>query len=111
MGYHMDITKFKLKQEYFDHVSSIHGISHTYRVMCHTRFIGEAAGLNRETEIALCAAYIHDLARKHDGYCNQHGLWSARDKLPQFCGFFKIYTYRLFLFCYGFYWISFFIEK
>ncbi|MBN2173275.1 MAG: HD domain-containing protein [Bacteroidales bacterium] len=88
MSFQIDISKFRLKQEYFDHVSSIHGISHTYRVMCHTLYIGTAAGLNRETEIALSAAYIHDLARKHDGYCNQHGLWSVQDKLPLFTGFF-----------------------
>ncbi|MCD4681950.1 MAG: HD domain-containing protein [Bacteroidales bacterium] len=89
MEYDFDYSLFQLKKDYFDHDSSLHGINHTYRVMCLILSIGEAAGLNREVELAFCAAYIHDLARKHDGYCDQHGLWATQYKLPEFKSFFK----------------------
>ncbi len=52
--------------------------------MVHVLQIGELAGLNREILLAFCGAFIHDMARKHDGYCVQHGAWAAQHKLPQF---------------------------
>jgi len=80
----VDYTLFDLKQDFFDHKSSLHGINHTYRVMCLTMYISESEGLKKETLPALCAAFIHDLARKDDGYCTQHGSWSVKTKLPVF---------------------------
>ncbi len=79
-----DRKGFLLKDDYFDHPSLIHGINHTYRVMFHVLRIGKATGLVRETLQAWCAAFVHDMARKHDGYCTEHGLWSAQRKFPQF---------------------------
>lgn len=79
-----DRKDFLLKDDYFDHPSLIHGINHTYRVMYHVLRIGRATGLVRETLQAWCAAYIHDMARKHDGYCTEHGQWSAEKKFPEF---------------------------
>lgn len=35
-----------------------------------------------EARLAFFAAYIHDMSRKHDGYCTQHGADSANLKLP-----------------------------
>lgn len=75
---------FRLKEAYFDHPSHLHGISHTYRVMYHVLNIGRLAGLNHEIKLAFCAAFIHDMARRHDGYCIEHGIWSAKSKLPLF---------------------------
>lgn len=78
------ISPFQLKEAYFDHHSHLHGISHTYRVMYHVLNIGQLAGLNHEIKLAFCAAFIHDMARKHDGYCIEHGVWSAKSKFPLF---------------------------
>jgi HD superfamily phosphodiesterase len=75
---------FLLKEGYFDHHSHLHGISHTYRVMYHVLNIGKVAGLNHEIKLAFCAAFIHDMARRHDGYCTEHGVWSSKSKLPVF---------------------------
>jgi hypothetical protein len=83
-----DPEKFNLKQGHFDHDSHLHGINHTYRVMCHVLLLGKKLGWERETRLAFCAAFIHDMSRKHDGYCTQHGYWSMRDKLPVFTEFF-----------------------
>ncbi len=80
----IDYTLFDLKREYFDHQSTLHGINHTYRVMCLTMYISETEGLEKEVVPALCAAFIHDLARKDDGYCTQHGSWAVQSKLPVF---------------------------
>ena len=89
MNFEIDFSHFQLKQDFFDNDSPVHGINHTYRVMCHVLYIGHAAGLKRDVLLALCAAFMHDFARKHDGYCNQHGDWAAQYKLPEFISFFK----------------------
>lgn len=88
MNFEIDLSLFQLKQEFFDNDSPIHGINHTYRVMCHVLYIGLAEGLKRHVLLALCAAFMHDFSRKHDGYCNQHGEWAAQYKLPEFTSFF-----------------------
>ena len=89
MDFEIDFSPFQLKQEFFDNKSSLHGINHTYRVMCLVLYIGNAANLKRDIQLALCAAFIHDFARKHDGYCDQHGQWAAQNKLPEFIPVFK----------------------
>lgn len=83
-----DIYKFNLNAGYFDNQSSLHGINHTYRVMCHVLHLGNALGFEREKKLAFCAAFIHDMSRKHDGFCQHHGLWAAEEKLPIFKEFF-----------------------
>ncbi|MCF8366639.1 MAG: HD domain-containing protein [Bacteroidales bacterium] len=85
----MNYKAFKLKNSYFENMSSLHGINHTYRVMVHVLNIGMAAGINHEIVPAFCGAFIHDMARQHDGYCTEHGYWAARFKLPLFIDFFK----------------------
>ncbi len=89
MDFDIDICRFNLKEKDFDNHSSVHGINHTYRVMSHVLRIGYAAKLNREVKLTFCAAYIHDLARKHDSYCDQHGAWAEETKLPLFRSFFE----------------------
>jgi len=80
----INYKQFKLKQGYFENRSTLHGINHTYRVMFHVEQLGLAAGLNHEVEWAWCAAFIHDMARQHDGYCTEHGYWSVKTRLPLF---------------------------
>lgn len=77
-------SHFVLKQDYFDHESVLHGINHTYRVMFHVLNIGQKAGMHHEIKIAFCAAFIHDMARLHDGYCTEHGPKAAKLKFPHF---------------------------
>ena len=89
MDFDIDIYRFNLKEKDFDNYSSVHGLNHTYRVMSHVLRIGHAARLNREVKLAFSAAYIHDLARKHDRYCDQHGTWAEETKLPRFRNFFE----------------------
>ncbi len=89
MNFEIDYTLFRLKEAYFDHQSYIHGINHSYRVMYHVLQIATATGLKREGTIAFCAAYIHDLARMHDGYCTQHGTWAAERKLNLHANLFR----------------------
>lgn len=79
-----DINKFILREEYFDFQSVFHGIHHTYRVMCNCFVLGDKLGLENETKLAFCSAFIHDMARTHDGVCDKHGLWAAETKLPVF---------------------------
>ena len=83
-----DPLKFNLKPGHFDHESRLHGINHTYRVMCHTLILGQALNLKREMRLAFCSAFIHDMSRKHDGFCTMHGLWASERKLPVFAEFF-----------------------
>lgn len=89
MDFEIDYSLFLLQDNDFDNLSSVHGVSHTYRVMCHVLNIGRAAKLNHEVKLAFSAAYIHDLARKHDNYCDQHGSWAEENKLPLFIAFFE----------------------
>lgn len=81
-------AKFVLNHGHFDHQSSLHGINHTYRVMFHCLTLGSALRMEREMHLAFCAAFIHDMSRKHDGFCTKHGLWAAKYKLPVFNDFF-----------------------
>jgi hypothetical protein len=54
---------------------------HTYRVMTHVLKLGILTKHIREARLAFFAAYIHDMARKHDGYCTIHGADAANQKL------------------------------
>ena len=77
-----------LKETYFDHPSMIHGVGHTYRVMV---LVHELCLLTCNDDLLLpgvAAAYIHDMARKHDGYCDRHGQWAVEEKIPLFRQFF-----------------------
>jgi hypothetical protein len=85
----INIDQFILKPEYFDYQSQLHGINHTYRVMTLVLLLGKRLGLERECKLAFMAAFIHDMSRKHDGFCNRHGKRAVKYKLPQFAEFFK----------------------
>jgi hypothetical protein len=75
---------FQLKQEFFHHPSELHGIYHTYRVMCHVLVIGSELNLVKEKRLAFCAAFIHDMSRNHDGFSLGHGPRAAKEKVRLF---------------------------
>ena len=79
---------FVLQPSYFRHASWLHGINHTYRVMCHVLMMGSKLGFVEETRLAFCAAFVHDMERRHDGLCLRHGARAAKEKVPQFTGLF-----------------------
>jgi len=78
----LNFDDFRLKEEDFDHHSERHGILHTYRVMWLVLLIAWKCNLKEEARLAFCAAYIHDMSRKHDGFCQAHGLQAAINKFP-----------------------------
>ena len=80
--YNIHFNSFGLSESQFDHHSMLHGILHTYRVMLHCLRLGLITGYTAEARIAFFAAYIHDMARQHDGYCTAHGANAAKLKLP-----------------------------
>jgi hypothetical protein len=85
----INLDSFTLLPSYFDHQSSLHGINHTYRVMYHCLELGEAANLGTPGRLAFMAAFIHDMSRRHDGFCTKHGERSAESKLPLFRKLFR----------------------
>ena len=80
--YQLNFDHFNLGEPQFDHPSELHGVMHTYRVMLHVLRLGLDTGYISEAKNAFFAAYIHDMARRHDGYCTQHGTDAANSKLP-----------------------------
>lgn len=83
---------FNLKQDYFEHFSTLHGVLHTYRVMYHVVELGKAHKYSvRDIKTTLCAAFIHDMSRRHDELCYAHGKWAIEEKLPSFLAEFKEY--------------------
>lgn len=80
--YSINSGSFQLLESQFDHHSILHGILHTYRVMFYTLNLGLLTGHIHEARTAFFAAFVHDMARRHDGYCTGHGADAARLKLP-----------------------------
>lgn len=79
---------FRIREEWFDHSSRLHGKGHTLRVMiladvlfarAYPRCDPPCIALYRNL---MTAALIHDLARVHDGFCLEHGLWARLSKRP-----------------------------
>lgn len=86
-------------ENWFDHNSRIHGVTHTQRV-CHWVIKLSSELFNKMNEglklqwfhqlkiseiekarnLALLCAVIHDLARTHDGACTEHGKRAAETK-------------------------------
>lgn len=84
-------SDFDIKPGYFMHESHLHGAKHTYRVMCHVLVLGKEIEMVNETRLAFCAAFVHDMARRHDGFCLIHGPRAAREKVPEFTALFIKY--------------------
>jgi HD superfamily phosphodiesterase len=80
--YNIDFSDFSLQSSQFDQQSHLHGIKHTYRVMLHCLRLGILTSKIKEAKVAFFGAYIHDMARTHDGYDTVHGANSVKHKLP-----------------------------
>ncbi|MDY0342326.1 MAG: hypothetical protein RBR28_02065 [Lentimicrobium sp.] len=87
--YPIHFDEFNLQQHQFYRASRLHGIMHTYRVMIHVLNLGVLSGFESEARTAFFAAYIHDMARKHDGYCTRHGADAAENHLDEYRGLFE----------------------
>jgi hypothetical protein len=59
--------------------------------MCLVLILCTTTKLEKETLPALFAAFLHDMSRRHDGFCMMHGPRAAREKVPQFFSLFKKY--------------------
>jgi len=70
-----------VKREYFDYCSDLHGIQHTYRVMVLAHRLGTVLNKIRERDLAIKAAFIHDMARRDDGRDIFHGLRACKTKI------------------------------
>lgn len=81
-------ANFRIEDSWFDHPSRLHGKGHTLRVMILADALFSRAyplyEASNETlyRNLMTAALIHDLARKHDGFCLEHGLWARQSKRP-----------------------------
>jgi len=77
---------FRIDKRWFDRPSSIHGKTHTLHIMIHARWL--MARLEESVVAAdpllerdlLTAALIHDMGRRSDGGCTEHGRWAREGK-------------------------------
>ena len=84
IGIH-DLSDFNLKPEYFDVPDrGIHDARHLYRVMIASALIAHKLNEPRAGLLAFCGAFIHDLARNHNGEDQQHGPRAAATKWDLF---------------------------
>lgn len=73
-----DACSFPLEPWWFERPKSIHGISHTRRVLIHAAAIAPSAGLDpAEFEALVRAVSWHDIGRTHDGCDQLHGAKSV----------------------------------
>lgn len=73
-----DPRSFSLENSWFTRPRSIHGLSHTRRVLIHACAIAPAADLTpAEFEAVVLAAAWHDIGRTHDGIDSRHGAQSV----------------------------------
>ncbi|HOV11960.1 MAG TPA: HD domain-containing protein [Bacteroidales bacterium] len=84
-------SDFDIKPGYFIHESVLHGKLHTYRVMCNVLVLEKRLNLGHDASLAFFAAFVHDMARRHDGFCLMHGPRAARIKVPEFRPLFEKY--------------------
>ena len=68
----------------FWHASALHGQAHVARVLVHALRLIAATGLVEETARLWASVYVHDIARRHDGHCTDHGAdaWARLNSLP-----------------------------
>ena len=83
----IDFPKYELKESYFDHLSTIHDLQHTYRVMLNVLRLGYLLNDPVSTRLAFAGAFIHDMARKNDKPDPKHGLRAGRTKAYLLSGF------------------------
>ena len=73
-----DPLAYPLDRGWFDRPESIHGISHTRRVLIHAQQIATARDLDPDWfESVVLAVAWHDIGRTHDGWEPEHGANSV----------------------------------
>ncbi len=73
-----DPYSYPLEPAWFERPHSLHGLSHTRRVLIHACAIAPAIGLDElEFEALVAAAAWHDIGRTHDGWDPAHGAGSV----------------------------------
>lgn len=68
----------------FAHASDIHGPGHVNRVICLALYLTERTGNAKLLPDVWAAAYLHDLSRRHDGECPDHGRWAVEEKFEDY---------------------------
>lgn len=64
--------------DYFTNPNGLHGVKHARRVLLHCISLANAIGLDEiERGILMLSACYHDIGRKHDEACLEHGAWSV----------------------------------
>ncbi|WP_442638038.1 HD domain-containing protein [Rossellomorea marisflavi] len=84
---YQSIRQHLLLDEPFENPHGVHGVKHTRRVLLHCISLSNAMGLSPvERGVLTTSAIYHDIGRKHDGECKEHGRWSVEKmdtlKLP-----------------------------
>lgn len=84
----------------FFHSSTLHGADHVNRVIVHCFRLCRAMAYEGIAPECWAAAYLHDLARRHDGVCTEHGRWAVEILLPSYkCFFLEAGVRRLDVVC------------
>lgn len=81
---YQSIRQHLLLEEPFEHPNGVHGVKHTRRVLLHCISLSNAIGLSPvERGVLTTSAIYHDIGRKHEWECKEHGRWSVEkiDKL------------------------------
>lgn len=77
IGEYQAMRNYFIKEEYYQSPYGDHGVSHVKRVLLHCISLANAIGLDdTERGILMLAACYHDIGRKHDDACLEHGKWS-----------------------------------
>jgi len=66
----------------FLHPSTLHGQVHVARVMIHATLLAARLGMDHQRKRLWAAVYLHDIARRHDGVCYEHGA-RAIERWPE----------------------------
>jgi hypothetical protein len=74
----------------FERNSHLHGASHVNRVIVLGQYLAREVGVGHaETKALWAAAFLHDLERKNDGDCYEHGRWAAENRLDDLTPLFR----------------------
>jgi hypothetical protein len=70
---------FPAEADFIHHISHVHGVAHASRVICHGIDMVNTHGPAEYLAPVWAAAFLHDLARRADGDCTEHGQWAVDD--------------------------------
>lgn len=70
------------EESYFELGGDTHGSSHTARVIIHAWLTAQRHAPEITAEL-IAAGFLHDLARRNDRECAEHGKWAVSHHLPK----------------------------